>query len=472
MADLAHAVETLKPLLDEYSIQLRQNEDRIRRHGTISSEICAKCSFRNIENVEKLDPASDRDPQALLEWLRDNEIRDIMSTGEVLAFRSSMKEVEGVKGNIPMLEMGLALAPNTEKVLYDYRISASKLKKKQFTKLLERPFSEIHTCQHVSGLSGKNYLAYVTKASSTRLYERHQRVEELWEKDNLTLRYTVLCKECFDRIDSLGCEESIRKEGFTFVHRCPTRKVIFQNLLDKHGVRYFSGEHERLYEGRELTVFLQDLGVLALDSFKDTAPAIEKLKPDTLLAFGAGHTLPRFLQFGTNVILFDPEAEKGPLLVFDKDAQVQKSEAVIINSILEKLDDYSSQIRGKEHDKLVGAFERIGKELGFITQTEMAQKGARVDIVWLGERGSVEVAIEVETSAGWKKDIVTTWETSPKLAVVLAHFKTEKAVEGIVQYDLLRYMPHKLLFIGYLQKKAYLIEKGEIIKTYDTKSAE
>ena len=107
----------------------------------------------------------------------------------------------------------------------------------------------------------------------------------------------------------------------------------------------------------------------------------------------------------------------------------------------------------------------------FTPQTEVAQKGARVDLVWLGDKGKVEVAIEVETSAQWKKDVVTTWESFPILAIVLAHYKTEKAIEDLVQYGLLQQMPHKLLFIGYIQKKAYLIVKGVILKSYDLKSA-
>jgi hypothetical protein len=136
------------------------------------------------------------------------------------------------------------------------------------------------------------------------------------------------------------------------------------------------------------------------------------------------------------------------------------------------LDRYSSQIRGKEHDKLVEAFKKIGEELGFVTQAEMLQRGARVDVVWINRDGKVEVAIEVETSAQWKKDIVTTWETSPRLAVVLAHYKTDKGTEDITQYDLLQYMPHRLFFISYLQKKAYLVEKARIVKAYDIKTAE
>jgi hypothetical protein len=156
----------------------------------------------------------------------------------------------------------------------------------------------------------------------------------------------------------------------------------------------------------------------------------------------------------------------------ENDDLPKSSEERIIERIVSDLDQYSSKVRGKEHDKLVEAFRKIGEELGYIAQTELSQKGARVEVVWLSRDGKVQVAIEVETSAQWKKDIVTTWESSPKLAVVLAHYKTDKGTEDITQYNLLQYMPHKLLFISYLQKKAYLTEKGSIIKTYYVKSAE
>jgi len=151
--------------------------------------------------------------------------------------------------------------------------------------------------------------------------------------------------------------------------------------------------------------------------------------------------------------------------------KVEQSIEKIIQTIVERLDQYSSEVRGKEHDRLIAAFQKIGQELGFISQPELSQKGARVDVVWLNREGGVDVAIEVEVSAQWKKDIVTTWETGPKLAVVLAHYKTDKALTDVIQYNLLQYMPHKLLLINYLLKKAYLLEKQEIIRAYDLKTA-
>jgi hypothetical protein len=463
----------LEPLLKEFSAQLADVEDEISRQGTISLEICAKCSQKNITKVVKFGEDSRKSIVLLLDWIRENEIRDLTSSGDVVAFRSTKKEVENVKGNIPLLEMGQALRTTAEKVFYEYRMSASKLRKKGFAQLLKNQFSSLRTCSHISNILGDNSLALLSKTQQRLDFEGRgtQRVEELWENPEVVNRYTVLCKECFSRVGSTGCEESIRKEGFVFVHRCPTRKIIFQNLLEKYGITYVSGEQQTLFERDELMYQLPDLGVLISDSSRDLTPTIESLKPNCLLAFGRKQKLPPFLHYGTNVILFDTTAEKDAFFVFDRNAPIEASQERIIEMIVTHLDGYSSEVRGKEHDKLIEAFRRIGEELGFITEAEMSQKGARVDIVWLGRDGNVEVAIEVETSAQWKKDIVTTWETSPKLAVVLAHYKTDKGTEDITQYNLLQHMPHNLLFISYLQKRAYLIEKGDIIRAFDMETA-
>jgi len=461
MPALEIAVKKLEPILQEFSIQLRDVEAKISQKGTISSDICSKCSQKNIAKVLKFGHAA-KSLASFLVWIRENEIRDLASNGEILSFRSTKKIVEGAKGSIPLLEMGQALGASTEKVLYDYRLSVGKLTRKDFAELVKHSFSSIRMCPHISEVTAEKHLALVSKAQHRLDFEGRgtQRVEELWEEPDLTNRYMILCSDCYERIDSIGCEESIRREGFVFVHRCPIRKIILQNLLEKHSIKFVSGEEERIFERDQPLLYLPELSVFVSGSSRDPATGIESLKPESLLAFGSKQELPNYLHFGTNVILFDTTVDNKPLIVFDRDLPLESSEERIIEKILSDLDQYSSEIRGKEHDKLVEAFRKIGEELGYVTQAEMSQKGARVDMVWLSRNGKVEVAIEVETSAQWKKDIVTTWETSPKLAVVLAHYKTDKGTEDITRYNLLQYMPHKLLFISYLQKKRIFI-KGD-----------
>jgi len=471
MSKVQTVVSKVKPLLEEYALQLKGIEDGIRKNGTISSDICAKCSQRNIVKTTKFDENVKVPLESLLAWIRENEIQELSSSGEVLAFRSAKKKVEGIEGSIPLLSIGSSLVGTTEKVVYDYRISVAKLKRKEFVELLKNAFSSFRTCSHVSDQSTINYLALVSKTQNRIDFEsRAHRVEQLWQKPDTVDTYMVLCKECYDRIDSIGCEESIKKEGFVFVNRCPIRKILFQNLLEKHGIKYVSGEKESFYERDDLMFSLPELKTFVTGSDLGLEPTIESLKPDTLLAFGGKNDLPRFLGFDTDVILFNPIAEKDALIIFDKNAPVETSEERIIDKIISNIDSFSATLRGKEHDRLVEAFRKIGEELGYITEAEMSQKGSRVDVVWYNRNGKVEVAIEVETSAQWKKDIVTTWETSPKLAVILTHYKTDKATEDIIQYNLLQYMPHRLLFISFIQRKAYLVEKGNIIKTYAIKS--
>lgn len=103
MSELSIVVSKLRPLLEEYSLKLKDVEDGIKQHGIISLDICAKCSQRNIVNILKINESSRKYLDSFLAWIRENEVRELNSSGEVLAFRSTKKEVEGVEGNIPSL---------------------------------------------------------------------------------------------------------------------------------------------------------------------------------------------------------------------------------------------------------------------------------------------------------------------------------------------------------------------------------
>ncbi len=148
--------------------------------------------------------------------------------------------------------------------------------------------------------------------------------------------------------------------------------------------------------------------------------------------------------------------------MFDKDKKIEENIEKCCLHIIRNLETYSEKIRAKEHDKLIEALEKIGHELGYVPQREVANKGSRVDLVWIDRNGAIFSALEVETSSQWKKDVVTTWEMEPKLAVILTHQKTEKPIKDIIQYTLLKDMPHKLLFINNISKKAYLVERPHL----------
>lgn len=245
------------------------------------------------------------------------------------------------------------------------------------------------------------------------------------------------------------------------------RRVAFERLLQKHNIRFVVQQTDRRYPFQQgPNHYLSELRTIVTDSSRDLENLVPIAQPMCVLTFGTKRDLVRCLGLGTHVIMVD-EADSGHIFTFDKDKKVVESIDKIVQAIVEKIERYSDEVRGKEHDRLVAAFQRLGQELGFVVQPELQEKGTRVDLVWLDRSGNVHTAIEVETSAQWKKDIVTTWEASPKLAVILTHYKTDKGISDMIQYKLLENMPHKLLMINYLLKKAFLIEGQQIVKYYD-----
>jgi len=461
----------LRPVLEEYTIEKANAEQQITQKGTVPAGLCENCPNKNIVKVSKFGNNSQQLLSGLLSWMQTNDIRGLQSDGEVLAFKSTKKIVENIEGTIPLLSIGGTLEPSTEKVIYDYRISISRLKKKPFYRFLKAPFVGMYPCAHLDRENIKAaFPALVTVMDEYTTYQiRPRHVEQLWEEEEEKNKLELLCAECYERIEFLGCESGVRREGFIYRYSCPVRRILIEHLLEKNKIQYVTSEKES-YRPIEATFYLPEFKVFLTDAYRDVEETIKALNPFCILTFGSKQDLIRYLGFSTNVIIFDENAKDQQFIIFDRDIRVEQSIEKIIQTIVQKLDEYSDKVRGKEHDRLIAAFQRIGQDLGFIVQSEIPMKGIRVDVIWLNREGKIDVAIEVETSAQWKKDVITTWESEPRLAVILAHYKTDKAVSDAIQYNLLEYMPHKLLLINYLIKKAYLIEKGCILKIYDLKS--
>jgi hypothetical protein len=144
----------------------------------------------------------------------------------------------------------------------------------------------------------------------------------------------------------------------------------------------------------------------------------------------------------------------------------------MISYMADKLHDYSEKARGNDHDRLIMAFEKIGQELGYVPQREHGKSGLRVDCVWYDRQGKIKVAIEVETAGGWKKDILSTWELEPQLSVIATFQKTDSVPQSLMDFSLMKSIPHKLLYLNMTTKNAYLFEKQEIVKKYALKKEE
>ena len=173
------------------------------------------------------------------------------------------------------------------------------------------------------------------------------------------------------------------------------------------------------------------------------------------------------MKFNTNLIIFDDSNSSQKYSIFDKNKSVESNIEKCCLSIIQNFEEVAEQTRGNEHEKLIGTLEKIGRNLGYVPQKEVSNKGNRVDLIWNDREGNVFAALEVETKGNWKKDIVTTWEIEPKLSVILANAKSEKPIKELINYVLLRDMPHKLLFLNYTTKRGYLLDKQKIVRFYD-----
>ena len=448
----------LKPILDEYLTEKSTVEKQITMQGTIPTYFCEKCPRHSIFEVQRLSIGEYVIPD-LIDWMNENEIRDLNSNGKTIQFNSSFQKVEGIKGT-PLIKV-----PDGEPSLYGYSIPLSVFSKKPLHELLLRKFERIDNCSHLDENTIKKGLPTLLITTPRFTSFGSSVYETLKKRRDKVLRF--LCSECYGRIDSIGCDDGItRRSSFVFDYHCPIKQILLQTLFDNEKIEYKAPELQQ-WINRWPSLFLIELKVLITDE-KDVKNYLEKFDTECILAFGSQKDIFNYIHLGVNVIIFDDsdEATKRYFL-FDKDKVVEDSLGKIIKAIIDKLDVYTEEERGNEHERLVRAFQRIGRDLGFITQQELPIKGTRIDAAWLDRKGIVKLAIEVETTSTWKKDIVSTWEAQPQLSIILVHDKTNKGIKELTQYTLLKSMPHKLLFINYSMKKAYLVEKQEIIKWFD-----
>ncbi|MCH7648617.1 MAG: hypothetical protein IIA83_08430, partial [Thaumarchaeota archaeon] len=430
--------------------------------------------------IKKYDEETLQTVPHLLEWIKENKITRIESDTKKIYLRAHKERIGGKRGSetadslLLSRERGLK-----ERVLeYEFRQSVKNYKKKEFYKLLTKyPYDDLHFCDHFdesfdeSNAQQIKPMVVVSQDEERRFifHERTKSLAQALSKREPESNLQLLCDDCYKRIDKLCCTNAIVKKsvGYEPNHSHNFDDILLRLILKKNNVNFDEFAEERF--GRIPTQFyLKDFNALLTRKHREIENIVEKLNPETIILQGNKHDIIDYLKYDTNLIIFDDSKEvKQRFFLFDKNKKVESSVEKCCLHLIQNLENYSDEIRGKEHDKLIGALEKIGKELGFIPQREVKSKGSRVDLVWLDRNGEVFSAIEVETSAQWKKDVVTTWEIEPKLAIILSHYKSEKGIKDILQYVLLKEMPHKLLFINNTTKKGYLIEKQDLIHYYD-----
>jgi len=480
--ELQTAFNSIKPLLDSYIKRKIELRKQINQEGTLPDDIISECPVHGIIELKKYDEKTLQTVPNLLEWIKENKISRIENDTKKIYLRAQKERIGGKLGTetIESLSLSRERGSKEREPEYEFRQSVKNYKKKEFFKLLTNyEYDDLHFCDHFDGTNVQKIKPIVVVLQDEEhhfiFHEGTKSLGQALSKREPDSNLQLLCDDCYNRIDKLCCFDAIIKESAGY--RTNNRHnnfddILLRLILKKNNVSFNEFTEEKF--GRIPTQFyLKDFNALLTSKHREIENIIEKLNPETIILQGNKQDIIDYLKHDTNLIIYDDsEDAKQRFFLFDKNKKVENSVEKCCLHLIQNLENYSDEIRGKEHDKLIEALEKIGKELGFIPQREVKSKGSRVDLVWLDRNGEIFSAIEVETSAQWKKDLVTTWESEPELAVILAHSKSEKGVKDILQYVLLKDMPHKLLFINNTTKKAYLIEKQKILKFYDIEKRE
>jgi hypothetical protein len=115
------------------------------------------------------------------------------------------------------------------------------------------------------------------------------------------------------------------------------------------------------------------------------------------------------------------------------------------------------------HSALIKALSMMGRELGYYPLREYAMSYIRVDCVWLSPSGEVFAALEVETSGDIKKDIVSIWQTQPKLGIILGQMRSESVLLKYCQSEAIKNAPFPIMLVAMDICELVVVEMGVVL---------
>jgi hypothetical protein len=450
----------MKKLLNGLYEEVEENKSKVRKEGIVSSDFCNICDRKNRENYQ-LTQNQKKSIEALGNWFFDNEIISFTKVNDY----SSQIEIKSKK----RLLKGSRTDPDENVFKYIWRVYNTKspisqeIGKTRGLKTLLRSFvsDNLEFCPH---FDPKNY-------SSIRM---ERKTSEYGMRAHLIF---VGCEECTSLKKNTLCD-SLYKEGFLYKFRCPFIDLILKQRLEKMGLSYDVGEKGSPYSieyiggsydyRSDLTYYFRELDILLLTGQWAEKETIKHLSPSLLVTLSSHLNLPDYLEYDTNVLFYNEDG----FHLYDKEREVETGIVTICDTIVQDLNKVMDELRGNDHDRTISALDKIGGSLGYVTKNEFSQPGVRIDLVWYDREGNIQVACEVETSSTWKKDLISTWEVEPRLAIIVGFAKTDRVAKNLMSITLMKYVPHPVLYINKLSDKAFLFEKNSLVKGYDLKTLE
>lgn len=451
---MSSQIETMQKLLEGLYEEVEENESKVRKEGHVSSDFCDICDRKRWE-VIPFTPQEQKTLNNFYEWAQEYKIVSIdKSNGfsNQLEIRSKKQIIKGSR-------------PNSEEKIYKYYWNVYDTK------------SEIS--KEMGKIRGLKKLFRNNSISFCPHFNQEKKTAIKWKLINHSIYRTdnesilIGCDDCVFLKKNTLCD-SVYKDGFLYSFSCSFENLLIKQRIEKMGLSAETGERERPSEminffpyGREdlKTYYFRDLDVLLITMW-EKKETIKHLNPSLLVILSDHTSLYRYLEYDTNILFYD----KDGFYLYDKERKVETEIAVICDTIISDLNKVMDGLRGNDHDRTISALNQIGAKMGYVPKTEFSQPGVRIDLVWYDRKGSIQVACEVETSSTWKKDLISTWEVEPRLAIIVGFAKTDRVAKNLMSITLMKYVPHQVLYINKYSGNVFLFEKNSLIKSYKLKS--
>jgi len=457
--------EWLIPFVEEYINQRKELRTSIIQTGEILREICESCYTEGGRVfVNNLSDSEKNIAENILNNIQKYKIKslgfdsysssiNIKSLNKIREFVSQKNEYEIGIGEWEEID------ESGDKV-YSYKISIyTKAFKATFLAKLFHLFDNgIDYCSHIKYLhlmkSNKINIMNLLKEKydypDPRSLDGTRKPTKKWIK---TLLFS--CDDCFTELSKRGCSYRVKFNGFIY----DTTSCFWENALLLKLLKDSNKEFVHTTNSYTPSVVIKPDNILISFTPKIDKNLINAIKPNIIILNGSQKDMSPLIEFEADILCINDEK----ILYYDKNQEVDKNIETIINCIINNLESYCDAERGNDHDRYIKAIAKIGKKNGFISQTEYAIKGSRVDCVWIDKTGKIFGAIEVELTGGIKKDIISTWELKPNLSIIINNTKTDNPILNLTEYVILKSMPHPLICINISTKSLFYLEKQNII---------
>ena len=453
-------IDLMKRILTGLFEEISTLEKEIKKSGNVPKEICDLCSAVNKREMVDFSSKERKGLEICQEWISKNKVVAISKTRMGRYFFKTKEKISKFK----------PIAIDKDEFIYVFRPALSKkMELLSKTEKFLNGFDEIYTCEHF-GPKTQNLLKIEFQTEEPLNYQDIDYIpKELFSGSIIKNRLVLCCDDCKQIIENSMCD-GIKKNGFVFDYACDLLDIILRKRLDENKIIYENIESDSVFPKKYFYYLREESILIFIPPRFAVSKSIEKLEEvtkylelDLITMFDRYSNLPYYLNLNSDLLFFDDNN----FYLYNKNRDINKDVKKICELVEQKLNGLIEEQRGKEHDRIILAFYLIGQELGYICQREYKKFGVIIDCVWLDKKGKVCVAVEVETSSTWKKDLISTWEVEPDLAIIVGYTKTDKVATNLIESTLMKNIPHPLLYINKFTNHAFLFDKQEIVRKFN-----